>query len=169
MMMRLLGLAFGVILSVAIQATWIAQLNLPAQVKPDLVLVIVISYALLKGPYIGTNLGLFAGFFMDLVSGNIIGGGVLTKMLAGLAAGMLEKTIFKDNLLVPTIAVFFGTLFFETLNLVIHLSFGANLHFFSMLLHIILPVAFYNAIIAPVIYQLLYTMERLISERASDF
>jgi rod shape-determining protein MreD len=168
-MMRLLCLAVSVILSVVIQATWIAQLNLPAQVKPDLVLVIVISYALLKGPYIGTNVGLFAGFFMDLVSGNIIGGGVLTKMVAGLTAGMLEKTIFKDNLLVPTIAVFGGTIIFETLNLVIQLSFGVNLAFFYMLLHIILPMAFYNAILAPLIYQLLFTIERLISERASDF
>lgn len=167
--MRLLCLAVSVILSVVIQATWIAQLNLPAQVKPDLVLVIVISYALLKGPYIGANVGLFAGFFMDLVSGNIIGGGVLTKMVAGLAAGMLEKTIFKDNLLVPTIAVFGGTIIFETLNLVIQLSFGVNLAFFNMLLHIILPVEFYNAILAPLIYQLLFTIERLISERASDF
>jgi rod shape-determining protein MreD len=167
--MRFLCLAVGTILSVVIQATWFAQLNLPAQVKPDLVMVAVISYALLKGPYIGTNLGLLAGFLMDLVSGNIIGGGVLTKMLAGFAAGMLEKTIFKDNLLVPAITVFLGTIFFESLNLVIYLSFGANLSFFNMLLHTILPMAFYNAILAPVIYQLLYTMERLISERASDF
>jgi rod shape-determining protein MreD len=167
--MRIFYLACSVILSIVLQATWIAQLNLPGGVKPDLVLVIVITYALLKGPYVGTNLGLFAGFFMDLVSGSIIGGGVLTKILAGLSAGMLEKTIFKDNLLVPTLTVFLGTILFETLNLVIRLSFGANFIFMEMLLSVIFPMAFYNSILAPVIYQLLYTMERLISERTSDF
>ncbi|MGD8400408.1 MAG: rod shape-determining protein MreD [Bacillota bacterium] len=167
--MRIFYLACGVILSVVFQATWIAQLHLPGEIKPDLVLVIVITYALLKGPYVGINIGLFAGFFMDLVSGGIIGGGVLTKILAGLSAGMLEKTIFKDNLLVPTLAVFSGTILFETLNLIIRLSFGANLHFWEILFRVVFPMAFYNAILAPVIYQLLYTMERVISERTSDF
>jgi rod shape-determining protein MreD len=167
--MRSVFLACSVIMSVVIQATWISWLNLPAGVKPDLVLVIVITYALLKGPYVGINLGLCAGFFMDLASGNIIGGGVLTKLLAGCAAGILEKTIFKDNLLVPTLAVFLGTIFFESFNLLIRLSFGSNLGFFAMLWQIVLPEALYNAILAPVIYQLLYTMERLISERTSDF
>ncbi|HYH02299.1 MAG TPA: rod shape-determining protein MreD [Bacillota bacterium] len=167
--MRVIILAFGVILSVVIQATWLTQLNLPAQVKPDLVFIIVVSYALLKGPYIGTNLGLFAGFFMDLASGNIIGVGVLTKMLAGFSAGLLEKTIFKDNLLVPAIAVYLGTILFETLNLIIYISFGANFNFFHTILHTVLPVACYNAILAPVIYHLLHKMDQFISERASDF
>jgi rod shape-determining protein MreD len=168
-MMRLVILTVSVILSVALQATWLWRLNLPALVKPDLILTLTISYALLRGPYIGVNLGFFAGLLMDLVAGNIIGGGALTKMLAGLAAGLLEKTIFKDNLLVPAIAVFLGTLLCETMNLVIHLSFGANYHFFDLLLHIILPVAIYNAILAPVVYHLLCLMEQFVSGRTNDF
>ena len=167
--MRVIILALAVILSVVIQGTWLSQLSLPIQVKPDLVFIIVVSYALLKGPYIGTNLGLFAGFFMDLVSGNIIGVGVLTKMLAGFSAGLLEKTIFKDNLLVPAIGVYLGTILFETLNLIIYISFGANFNFFQTILHTVLPMACYNAILAPVIYHLLHKMDQFILDRTSDF
>lgn len=167
--MRYLILASGVVLGVVIQSTWLAQLYLPADVRPDLVFIIVISYALLKGPYIGANLGLLAGFFMDLVSGNIIGIGVFTKVLAGFSAGLLEKTIFKDNLLVPVFAVYFGTFLFETLNLVVYISFGANLNFWGNVLHTILPMACYNAVLAPVIYHLLYKIDYFISERSSDF
>jgi rod shape-determining protein MreD len=158
--MRFAVIIIGVVLSVVLQATWLSGNNMPFLIKPDLVLVIVITYALLKGPYIGTNLGLFAGFFMDLVGGNIIGVGALCKMLAGFSAGLLEKTIFKDNLLVPVIAVFIGTIIFETLDLVIRLSFGANFTFIFAMLHTVLPVAFYNAVLAPLIYYFINKFER---------
>jgi rod shape-determining protein MreD len=119
----------------------------------------------LKGPYLGTNIGLFAGFFMDLAAGNIIGIGALCKLLAGFSAGLLEKTIFKDNLLVPVIAVFAGTIIFETLDLVIHLSFGANLRFWFVMLHTVLPVACYNAVLAPLIYFLINKFENHVSKK----
>jgi rod shape-determining protein MreD len=163
--MRFAVIIIGVVFSVVLQATWLSGNNLPFLVKPDLILVIVISYALLKGPYLGTNIGLFAGFFMDLAAGNIIGVGALCKMLAGFSAGLLEKTIFKDNLLVPVIAVFFGTVIFETLALVIHLSFGANLHFLFVMVHTVLPAACYNAVLAPLIYFLINKFENYASKK----
>lgn len=163
--MRFAVIIIGVVFSVILQATWLSGNDLPLLLKPDLVLVIVISYALLKGPYLGTNIGLFAGFFMDLAAGNIIGVGALCKMLAGFSAGLLEKTIYKDNFLVPVIAAFVGTVIFETLDLVIHLSFGANLHFLFFMLHTVLPMACYNAVLAPLVYFLINKFENYLSKK----
>ena len=69
--MRALILSIYVILAVAIQATWLA--HLPGQVTPDLVLIMVVSLGLLRGPDQGLVFGILAGFFMDLLSGGIIG------------------------------------------------------------------------------------------------
>jgi rod shape-determining protein MreD len=165
--MRFIILSIGVILGTAIQSTWLSTFHLPGQVKPDLILILVISYGLLRGVYHGACFGLLAGLFMDLLSGNVIGIGALVKMTAGFSSGLLEKTIFKDNLLVPALAAFFGTLFFETFDLIMHLSFHGNYHFISAFVSIVFPQSLYNTLLAPVVYYFLLEMENMLAERAA--
>ncbi len=166
--MRVLILCIGTILGVALQATWLARLNLPGNIIPDLILIMVISYGLLRGPDEGLFFGLAAGLFLDLVAGGVIGIQMLSKTAAGFAAGLLEKTIFKDNLLVPVIAALVGTLVLESLNVFMHLSFHGNYNFWMLLISAIIPLALYNAVFAPFIYRLFLKMERFIAERAGN-
>jgi rod shape-determining protein MreD len=165
--MRFFILSIAVVLGTAIQSTWLSSMHLPGSVKPDLVLILVISYGLLRGVYHGAGFGLLAGLFMDLLSGNVIGIGALVKMAAGFSAGLLEKTIFKDNLLVPALAGFVGTLFFETFDLIMHLSFHANYHFGLAFISIVFPESLYNAILAPIVYYFLLELESVLAERAA--
>lgn len=166
--MRFLILSIGVILAVALQATWLATLNLPGGVVPDLILAMVISYGLLRGPDEGLMFGLVAGFFTDLLAGGIVGVGALAKMAAGFSAGLLEKTIFKDNLLIPVIAVFAGSLVFESATVLMYMAFNANYHFFPTLIFTIFPLAFYNALVAPFLCYFLLKMEDYLAQRDSS-
>ncbi|NLY73703.1 MAG: rod shape-determining protein MreD [Firmicutes bacterium] len=166
--MRILLLSVGAILGVALQATWLAGVNLPGRIIPDLILIMVISYGLLRGPDEGLFFGLAAGLFLDLVAGGAIGVQTLSKTIAGFSAGLLEKTIFKDNLLVPVIAVFVGTLLFESLNVLMYLSFGGNYNYWLLLISAIIPLAFYNAVLAPLVYRLFLKMESFIAERSDN-
>ena len=52
----------------------------PWGVRPDLVLVFVVAYALHFGPVQGGAVGLIAGFFVDLYGGRLIGMGGLAKL-----------------------------------------------------------------------------------------
>ncbi len=162
--MRLLILSIWVILGVVVQSTWLASL-LPMQFTPDLVLIMTISYGLLRGPNQGLLFGMGAGFFVDLLSGNIIGIRALSKMIAGFCSGFMEKNIFKDNLLVPALAVFIGTIVCETFNLFMFTAFKMNIGIWFKLLEI-LPLACLNAIVAPVIYHFFLRIERFLAERA---
>ncbi len=167
--MRFWVLTIGVILGVAIQATWLAGLNLPGQVIPDLVLIMVISYGLLRGPDEGLLFGLLSGFFLNLLSGGIIGIEALSKMMAGYSAGLLEKNIFKDNLLVPVIAVFLGTVIFDSVSLLMYIAFKANYNFWGAMLTTVLPQALYSSVLAPLIYYLMLRLERFLAERSNSF
>lgn len=164
--MRQLILSIAVIFGVVIQATWLGSLHLPWHVTPDLVLIMTISYGLLKGPDEGLIFGLCAGLFVDLIAGGLIGVKTISKMAAGFVAGFMEKNIFKDNLLVPVIAVFIGTLFFESFNVIMHIAFKGNFYFFNAFITRIIPLAFINALIAPVIYHFFLRLERFLIERA---
>lgn len=166
--MRILILSIGAILGIALQATWFADLNLPGNIVPDLVLIMVISYSLLRGPDEGLFFGLAAGLFLDLVAGGVIGIQTLAKAIAGFTAGLLEKTIFKDNLLVPVIAAFVGTLILESLSVLMQLSFHGNYNFWLLMVSAIIPLALYNAAFAPLIYKVFLKMERFIQERSGN-
>ena len=165
--MRFLILSIGVILGIAIQATWLASMNLPGLVIPDFILIMVISYGLLHGSDEGLIFGVLAGFLMDLLSGGLVGVQALSKMAAGFAAGFMEKNIFKDNLLVPAIAVFIGTLIFESFNILMFVAFNANYQFGRTLISAIFPLAFYNALFAPLLYQFLLKLDHYFEQRAS--
>jgi rod shape-determining protein MreD len=164
--MRPLILSISVILAVVIQATWLPGIHLPGQVTPDLILIMVVSVGLLRGPDKGLFFGIISGLFLDLLSGHVIGVQALSKMVLGFCSGLMEKNIFKDNVLVPAMTVFGATLVFESFNILLYMAFHANYNFLSTFLSTILPLAFYNALFAPVIYFLVLKMERWMVERA---
>lgn len=166
--MRVLILSIGAVLVVALQATWLADLNFPGDIVPDLILIMVISYGLLRGPDEGLFFGLAAGLFLDLVAGGLIGIQTMSKSIAGFSAGLLEKTIFKDNLLVPVIAALIGTIVLESLNVLMYLSFHGNYNYWLVLVSAIFPLSVYNALFAPVIYHLFLKMERFIAEKTDN-
>lgn len=164
--MRLLILSLAVILAVVLQATWLAGLHFPWQVTPDLVLIMVIAIGLLRGPDEGLIFGLAAGFFVDLLSGGIIGIQAVTKMAAGFSIGLLEKTIFKDNLVLPTLAVFGATVVLETFHIIMYQAFNANYHLSLTFFTLILPMALYNAVLTPPLYFGVLKLDRYAAERA---
>ena len=168
--MRLLIISISVVFAVIIQTTWLAGMNLPWlpwPVTPDLVLIVVISIGLLRGPDEGLIFGLATGFFLDLVSGGLIGIQAASKMIAGFMIGLLEKTIFKDNLVLPTLAVFISTLVLETFHIIMYQAFNANYHLITIFFTVILPLAFYNALLTPLIYFLILKLDRFVAERVS--
>lgn len=163
--MRFLILSILVILGVVVQATWLASFHLPAQLTPDIILIITISYGLLRGSDQGLLFGMGAGFFIDLVSGGVIGVNALSKMIVGFSAGFMEKNIFKDSLLVPAIAVFIGSTVCGFFNIIMFNAFKFNIAIWHTIL-LTFFLALCNAILAPPIYHLFLKLERFLVERA---
>ncbi len=62
-------------------------------IGPDLVLILVVFYALRYGQLFGTVLGFILGFIFDLFSGGMLGAAMFSKTLSGFIAGYF----YKDN------------------------------------------------------------------------
>lgn len=78
--------AGGVIVLLVMQATLIPFIAL-AGVTPDLLLIFVIVIALREGQIPGTIAGFIIGLIADIVTGDFLGLGALTKTIAGFTAG----------------------------------------------------------------------------------
>lgn len=79
--------------------------------KPDLVLILVVSFGLLRGKRAGTGYGWLLGLFQDGLSGSLLGQNALSKGLIGFLAGHLRRSLGDFTALTQLLFVPLATLF----------------------------------------------------------
>ncbi len=97
-MRRFLLGAASVLTALLVQSTVLARLPLPGG-APDLLLVLVVAFALAEGPLSGAVTGFVAGLLADLVSDHEVGRVALVYALAGYLTGLLEDDRPRSRLL----------------------------------------------------------------------
>lgn len=151
------ALAFGLI----IQSTWLPMLAIYG-VKPDLLLVAVVSTGLLFGKEAGVGIGFFAGLLQDLLSGNIFGLNILAKMTVGYVFGLAERNVFKENILLPIISAAIASIL-NSLVMILHLYiFGYDNNPLGMVINGVLPIIAYNMVFAIPVHILIYKCNKQI-------
>ena len=125
-------------------------------VQPDLVLLVVIFNAFLRGSKEGAFLGFLGGLWQDILTGNFIGFNALAKFGAGYLVGLVESKLFKDNVFVLLGVTFLATLTSQIIYYLLLVILGVMVPPFWALVRIMLPVALYNTILAPIFYKLFY-------------
>ena len=98
----------SVVTALLVQLTIVGRLPLPG-VAPDLVLVMVVGFALAEGPMSGLVTGWSAGLLADALAAHEMGRLALAYAIAGYATGMLQDETERSTLQ-PFGAVAFGGL-----------------------------------------------------------
>lgn len=125
-------------------------------IKPDLLLIIVVSTGLLTGKERGVGIGFFSGLLQDLVSGSSFGINILTKMATGYLCGMVERKVFKEYIFLPAIALLIATLINGFMTLMFLFLFGYKVDVLPAIVHNILPLVGYNVLFSIPVHILVY-------------
>ncbi len=139
------------LLVAAVQST-LAHLFMVGNVKPDLVLLVVISWSLLRGSHEGVVWGLIGGLCLDLFSGAPLGASSIGLMTAGLLAGEGETNIFKGNILLPLFFAHIGTVVYYGILLIVFALTRQSLPVGPSVSQVILPAAVMNAAVITFVY-----------------
>lgn len=153
--MRYLTLTILILSGLILQSTVFSHLTL-AGAKPDIVLIFIILYAIIYGSKEGALAGIIGGLLQDLIFGQYLGINILTKLTVGYMFGLLERKIYKENLLIPVIVVVLGTLSNEALLYLFRLAIGVSTGDFIYIRGVILYTALYNGIVTLFIYRRFY-------------
>lgn len=122
-------------------------------IGPDLVLTLNICIALIIGNPYGTAAAILGGVLIDTFSGAPFGIQSLGYMISVYLIGIVEGKIYKDNVFVPGIFTFLGTLIKETIvGIFLYLT-KANISLYSYLLVAVIPQAIYNTVLAALFYR----------------
>ncbi|WP_418790745.1 rod shape-determining protein MreD [Phosphitispora sp. TUW77] len=153
--MRYLVIAILFLISLILQSTIFSHLTV-AGVKPDLVLIMTVFYALLHGSREGAIAGAIGGLLQDLMFGQNVGMNALAKIIVGYVFGSLEKKIYKENILIPMAIIFMSTLMSETVLYLLRQYEGISGGYFGALRSVIISAAIYNSCLTPFLYGRFY-------------
>lgn len=132
----------------------IIQINIAANIQlfgviPNLYIIFIVCFALLREEYEGAFIGLIAGIIQDMASGIYFGRYSLLGMYLGITIVFFKRTFFKDNVYVAMAFVFLGTIVYEF-----------TLYFFSIFIlnQSTILYALCKIILVEAVYNLLLTL-----------
>ncbi len=146
--------AAGLLLLAALVQVSIASTIGVADGHPDVVLVLLIGIALLRGPLFGAVAGFWAGLALDVVSLETLGLTSLLLTLAGYFAGRLGDVTTKSSAHPSLVAVGLGTIGFSIGSAVVHFMLGSTISASHFFVGVLLPTLALNLLLAYPVYGL---------------
>lgn len=142
-------LIWGAILAAAyvLQTSFLPLFNFRGS-GADLLLLLVVSFSLLKGQRLGVLLGFVAGLLQDLAAGTFLGMNTLSKLLLGYLFGSASQRVFKEKFFLPILAAILATLLNYFILAVLVLLLGYRFNLLYHLQTVLLPMILYNLLAA---------------------
>jgi len=125
---------------------------------PNTALIIVTSYALLRGSKEGAVAGGFTGLLMDIFFSRMIGFYTLLYLAMGLLFGRSQKDFYRENYILPVIFCTVSTIIYQAVIYVTGFLFRGEGNFLFFLISILLPEIVYTAIVTILVYRILFAV-----------
>ncbi|KJS18128.1 MAG: rod shape-determining protein MreD [Peptococcaceae bacterium BRH_c4b] len=154
--MRLLFLVAMIVVSLIVQSAFLDSFHIWG-IKPDLVLVLVVYNAFLRGHREGAFVGFCGGMIQDIYTGSYIGLNALSYMTVGYLVGMTEAKLYKDSSLIMMALVWFASAGEQFLYYLLMTYTGVTISPLVALVRVIVPTAAYTALLVPLTYKRFYS------------
>ncbi|MBN1640556.1 MAG: rod shape-determining protein MreD [Anaerolineae bacterium] len=123
-------------------------------VQPDLVLMAVTSWSILRGPEEGMLWALVGGVVMDLFSGAPFGVSTLALLAVSFVSGFGPRNVLRLDILLPIAIIPLATLLYQLITLGLLSMLGWQTSWAESLRHIVLPSLLVNSLGMPIVYLL---------------
>ena len=143
-----------IIATALIQATWLDAVRV-AGVVPDLILLLVVYFAIAFGEERAMYTGVIGGLFQDVANTTSIGHNVLCHVIVAYATGRIANRLVTENPAIKTALVLCAALAHGLLHSVLRYAAQPHLANVGDIVARVVPIAFYTAIATPLIFFML--------------
>lgn len=135
-------------------------------IAPNFMIMIIVSFALLRGSKEGIIIGAVAGLLNDICFGLNIGPTIISYAAIGYVCGKFNKNFYRENFIIPFICTLFSSLFYSCTQIFAFILRG-DLSFLYFFKAIVIPELIYTITLSLIIYQVAYLINEKIeiSER----
>ena len=138
-------------------------------VHPDLVVLLIIGWVILRGPGEGLIWALIGGLCLDLVSGAPFGVFTFAALLVALVASISHGRIFGSSIVLPLSLTFPLSLLFNGLALLLLVLLGRPVVWADAFFNVLLPAAVFNTVVMMLVFPLLYFLNRWLTPQPLTF
>ncbi len=153
--MRILITILLVLVNFILQTTLFPHFAIQG-IFPNTALIIVTSYALLRGSKEGAFVGAGTGLLMDVFFHTYIGAYTLLYLLLGLLFGRSRQNFYRENYILPIIVCAIATVLYQAALYVTSFVFRGEGNFLYFLFRVLLPELVYTAILTVPLYRMLF-------------
>lgn len=162
-MKRKIAMAALIIFSTLLQCSAFQLIEI-ASIKPNLLLIITVSFGLMRGKKSGLTTGFFCGLCCDLFFESIIGFQALIYMWIGYFAGYFYRIFYDDDIKTPLLLISAADMIYGISQYVFTFLFRGRIHFFFYLGRIIIPEILYTMLLTIITYRLIYFINQKLSK-----
>lgn len=123
-------------------------------------LLVVVSWSLLRGAREGVVWGFIGGLALDFLSGATLGSSAFTLALVAYLASLGQLTIYRTNPLFPSITALTANITHDCILLIALSVTGFAVAWQDTLLQITMPTALLSALLMPLVYRALAWLHR---------
>ncbi|MBL7202215.1 MAG: rod shape-determining protein MreD [Anaerolineae bacterium] len=138
-------------------------------VHPDLMLMVVTSWSLLRGSEEGMLWALIGGAIVDLFSAAPFGVCTLSLLIVSFLSGLGERHIFRFDLLIPILVIPVVSLVYGGLTLVLLRVLGWTAGWRDSLTQVLLPFSLVNTLLMPLVYLIMRTLYRRTARKETSW
>lgn len=164
-MKRLIIYFVEIILCFLIQSSMFHYFQL-ANVMPNMLLILIVSTAYMRGKMSGLLMGFFSGILVDIIFGSVIGLYALLFSLIGYFIGFTNKIYSNDDYTLPIILIAISDLLYGFFYYVFEFLLRGRLNFPYYFRRLIIPELIYTVVVSVFIYKLLHMINNRINRKS---
>ena len=127
---------------------------------PNLVLLAVVGWTLLRGLIEGLVWAFIGGLWLDLLSGGVFGLSMVTLVLVAFAVSFLEANLFREHTVLVLAIVILAQLLYGVVALAVLRLLGHPVATWTMFWRIVIPTALYTSLLTPAVFPALRWLHR---------
>lgn len=166
-MMRVIVYLLEIIILFVLQTSTFHYFGL-ADIMPNLLLILVVSSAYMRGRMTGLAIGFFSGLLIDLVYGDIIGIYAFIYMIIGYLMGYTNKIYSNDDYTFPIIFVAVSDFVYGFFYYIFEFLLRGRLNLLFYMRRIILPEIIYTVAVSVFLYKLLHMINNRLNRRINE-
>ncbi len=158
-MKRKLWLTILCIVTALLQTAWPSFLQI-ASIRPNLVVILTASFALMCGSRTGLLMGFGTGLLLDIFSGGTPGFYALIYAWIGFLMGYAYRIFYDDDIKTPLLLIAGSDLIYGIYQYIGTFLLRGRIHVFFYLRRIIIPEVIYTVILGVFVYQLNFLINK---------
>lgn len=153
-MKRCITIGIIIIICFLLQSTVFHYLEL-ANVVPNLLLIVTMSFGLMRGRREGMLVGFFSGLLMDIFFGTVLGPYAFIYMTLGYGNGFFHRIYYVEDVLLPMIMISLNEFIYNVVVYIVFFLMRNRLEFSTYCVSVILPEMVYTILITLFFYKIL--------------